>query len=228
MASQFQNRLVGISILVASVVIFLPSVIDGKKTAYEDEFMSTPLHPELKTHNQELANADTQEVETSSGQLTGGKLAGNSITDNNISESRLSSVKEDDWNVEEVAPAVTVKNTTAEVETSKPAVKAEPKKVEKIVKQTTPTKTLKKVPDTAWTIQLGAFQNAANINSLLKKLHKAGFQAHTVPTDVIDGELTRLFVGPDVSKSKLEKQLPRLKRLTKLEGKVRPFDAVNP
>ncbi|MCP5076657.1 MAG: sporulation protein, partial [Psychromonas sp.] len=86
----------------------------------------------------------------------------------------------------------------------------------------------KKLPETAWTIQLGAFQNAANINSLLKTLHKAGFQAHTVPTEVIDGKLTRLFVGPDVSKAKLEKQLPRLKRLTKLEGKLLPFDAVNP
>ena len=44
MASQFQNRLVGITILVASVVIFLPSIIDGKKTAYEDEFVATPIN----------------------------------------------------------------------------------------------------------------------------------------------------------------------------------------
>jgi len=84
------------------------------------------------------------------------------------------------------------------------------------------------VPEKAWIIQLGAFQNAQNINVLLKKLHKAGFQAHTVPTEVIDGELTRVFVGPDVSKNKLEKQLPQLKRLTKLQGKLISFNAVKP
>ena len=67
-----------------------------------------------------------------------------------------------------------------------------------------------------------------NINILLKKLHKAGFQAHTVPTEVIDGQLTRVFVGPNVSKQKLEKQLSQLKRLTKLQGKILQFNAVRP
>lgn len=218
MASQFQNRLVGISILVASVVIFLPTIIDGKKTAYEDEFVSTPIHPEVKEHTQllvisnEVTENSTQEIVTSS-------------MDDPITQAEI---VDEQWQVEEVASTVTI---------DKPAVtneltgKIADKQV--IVKKTI-TQVTSNIPkkkaflETAWTIQLGAFQNAANINSLLKTLHKAGFQAHTVPTAVIDGELTRVFVGPDVSKSKLEKQLPRLKRLTKLEGKLYPFDAVNP
>jgi len=189
-ASHFQNRLVGISILVASVVIFLPSIIDGKKMAYEDEFVATPLRPESKTHSQQIAPQPRQEE---------------TFTDAAVTQVQR---EDEQWQVEEV-----------------PQIAA----IEQPVKKTQPIPPKKHVmPAKAWTIQLGAFQNAANINSLLKTLHKAGFQAHTVPAEVIDGELTRLFVGPDVSEENLKKQLPRLKRLTKLEGKLMPFNAVNP
>ena len=201
MASHFQNRLVGISILVASVVIFLPSIIDGKKMTYEDEFVATPIHPVAKPHTQQLdlplPKTTVSDVQTST----------------NV---RSAPVPDEQWHVEEVAPK---KQVVAAAPIKKPVVKAADP--QRIVKK-------KVLPAHAWTIQLGAFKNLANINSLLKTLHKAGFQAHTVPTDVIDGELTRLFVGPDVSKEKLKKQLPRLKRLTKLEGKLIQFDAVNP
>ena len=54
MASQFKNRLVGVTILVALVVIFLPSIIDGKKTSYQQEFVTTPIKPELKEHSKQF------------------------------------------------------------------------------------------------------------------------------------------------------------------------------
>jgi DedD protein len=212
-ASQFQNRLVGISILVASVVLFLPTIIDGKKTAYEDEFVATPIHPEIKKHTQvrtesiDIQDEDSNEIAISSGP----------------DPVRQVETVDENWQVEEVKSTVTIdKKVVSKQPTEKLVTKNTPKTVN--------TQSIKKkvAPQKAWTIQLGAFQNATNINTLLKSLHKAGFQAHTVPTEVIDGQLTRVFVGPDVSKSKLEKQLPRLKRLTKLEGKLYPFDAVNP
>lgn len=204
MASQFKNRLVGVTILVASVVIFLPSIIDGKKTIYQDEFISTPIKPQIKEHiySQKEQAIQMDEVIMSQGP------------------------ENSQWEIEEVSQMVTI---IQEDQQKTEAEKTEPAKklvaVEKIAK--VKTAKIKEQPK-AWTIQLGAFQNAANINQLLKKLHKAGYQAHTIPTDVIDGKLTRVFVGPNVSKSKLEKQLPQLKRLTKLQGKLLAFDAVNP
>jgi len=45
---------------------------------------------------------------------------------------------------------------------------------------------------------------------------------------VMDGQLTRVFVGPDVSKGKLESNLPRLKSLTGLNGKLIPFSPIEP
>jgi len=204
-ASQFKNRLVGVTILVASVVIFLPSIIDGKKTAYEDGVVATPIKPETKAHtsagqqgaNKTAAIADAQDKPTNEGQQAAAEI--------------------EQWEVEEIGETVTL--------ASAEAVKEEEEKV-----QAAPANRSADIggPENAWTIQLGAFQNAANINLLLKKLHKAGFQAHTVPTEVIDGELTRVFVGPNVSKSKLEKQLPQLKNLTQLQGKIMPFNPVNP
>lgn len=212
MASQFQNRLVGISILVACVVLFLPTIIDGKKTAYEDEFIATPLHPEVKPHTQVLVeDIDIPEIQTIA-------------VSSDIEPAKEAQPTEEKWQVEEIASTVTVEKD-APSEAKQPAIQevvTTPKTVREVEAP------IKFVPENAWTIQLGAFQNAANINTLLKTLNKAGYQAHTVPRDVIDGELTRVFVGPDVSKSKLEKQLPRLKQLTQLEGKLYPFDAVNP
>ncbi|PKF63846.1 sporulation protein [Psychromonas sp. psych-6C06] len=210
MASQFQNRLVGISILVACVVIFLPSIIDGKKMAYEDEFVATPINPEFKAHTQQL------DTNSSTSPLSEQKEPKTANVENDT-------IADDEWQVEEMTTPVTI-------EAPKESIIAEVKTEIKTASNTQPVAkpTQKPMLKAAWTIQLGAFQNAANINSLLKTLHKAGFQAHTVPRDVIDGELTRLFVGPDVSKEKLQKQLPRLKRLTQLEGKLLPFDAVNP
>ena len=219
MASQFQNRLVGISILVACVVLFLPTIIDGKKTTYEDEFVATPLHPEIKPHTQALnLESDLPESNESSQEIA---------ISNQIEPPKQVTPSEENWQVEEIASTVTIekelKNTTTEI-------KAQPAKevVVQTAKETVVQTKKPKVPENAWTIQLGAFQNAANINALLKTLHRAGYQAHTVPRDVIDGELTRVSVGPDVSKSKLEKQLAALKELTQLSGKLYPFDAVNP
>ncbi len=210
MASQFKNRLVGVIILVALVVIFLPTVIDGKKNSYQEEFVATPIKPEVEQHTQQL-----DENEVVSKQLVTETLQVQPA-DKQTTPELIDDIA-DDWEIQEVAETVEVDSLDPE-----PELKATKNVETKVVE------TKVKVAQQAWTIQLGAFQNAANINSLLKTLHKAGFQAHTIPTEVIDGKLTRLFVGPDVSKAKLEKQLPRLKRLTKLEGKLLPFDAVNP
>lgn len=202
MASQFKNRLVGIIILVALVVIFLPSLIDGEKTSYQQEFVSTPIKPELKQHTKTIPNdiAIKQEkiVIENSQSITNEKL------DSNTTE----------WKVEEVAATV--------VSNEKPT--------QDLIANTVPQSNNEKVnfTDPAWTIQLGAFENKANINALLKKLNKAGFRAHTIPEVVMDGQLTRVFVGPDVSKRKLESKLPRLKGLTGLNGKLIPFSPIEP
>ncbi|MEL0628610.1 SPOR domain-containing protein [Psychromonas aquatilis] len=200
MTPQLKNRLVGLIILVALVVIFLPSIIDGKKTSYQQEFVSTPITPELKQHSNDFP----EQIELHSQDL---------VVENEPAPEVESKVvvidkqqdKPVEWKVETVAPAVDVK----------PVPTPKPKSVKKPV-------VTKQNP--AWTIQMGAFKNKANINALIKNLNKAGYSVHTTPKLVIDGQLTRVFVGPDVSKANLEAKLSRLKALTQLNGKVVPFD----
>ena len=205
MDSQFKNRLVGVTILVALVVIFLPSLIDGKKTTYQQEFVATPIKPELKEHSKTFPETTAVNNE----QL----IIENEPNGDAQSETESTS----DWKVEEVASTVVIDEPKAQPAEIKSAPTPKPVTVKAPV-----------FDDPAWTIQLGAFQNKANINTLLKKLNKAGFQAHTVPKEVIDGQLTRVFVGPDVSKEKLEEKLPRLKSLTSLNGKLVPFNPIAP
>lgn len=80
----------------------------------------------------------------------------------------------------------------------------------------------------AWVIQLGVFRNADNAKNLALKLRKQGFQAHTFPKNPKEGDLVRVAVGPDVSKPDLEKQLPKLKEITGLNGQLLKFAPLNP
>jgi DedD protein len=199
------------------VVIFLPSIIDGKKATYQDEFVATPINPPLQEHTKSIAADTVNDVVVDQIAL----FADTDIAPQVDPVPEEPVVENNEWVVNEVAEPVTIESTPV-------AAKTPTKTANKEVVSVTPVVDKVTIPESAWTIQLGAFQNAKNINILLKKLNKAGYQAHTIPTEVIDGELTRVFVGPDVSKEKLEKLLPQLKRLTKLQGKLLPFNAVNP
>ncbi|MBB1272064.1 SPOR domain-containing protein [Psychromonas sp. SR45-3] len=213
MATQFKNRLVGVTILVALVVIFLPSLIDGKKTSYQQEFVATPIKPELKPHTKTFA--DPASINDPKLVVDPIKVSQSIKTvDQKISLPVKENTKNAEWKVEEIAA----------VEETKAKQTAAP------TQHSNAVSSYEKVnfTDPAWTIQLGAFENKANINALLKKLNKAGFRAHTIPKVVMDGQLTRVFVGPDVSKEKLEGQLPRLKNLTSLNGKLVPFTPIEP
>ncbi|WGV99516.1 SPOR domain-containing protein [Vibrio sp. YMD68] len=78
--------------------------------------------------------------------------------------------------------------------------------------------------DSAWIIQLMALKNADNAETLVKDLQKRGYQAHTKN----ENGFTRVIIGPDVSKSKLEQQLVELKKITGSNGRLLKFKPLNP
>ncbi|WP_159738772.1 SPOR domain-containing protein [Vibrio atypicus] len=78
--------------------------------------------------------------------------------------------------------------------------------------------------DSAWIIQLMALKNADNANNLVKDLQKRGYQAHTKP----EKSFTRVIIGPDVSKSKLERQVIELEKITGSKGQLLKFKPLNP
>jgi len=78
--------------------------------------------------------------------------------------------------------------------------------------------------DSAWIIQLMALKNSENAKNVVKDLQKRGYQAHAK----VDNGFTRVIIGPDVSKSKLERQLIELDKITGSKGQLLKFKPLNP
>jgi DedD protein len=80
------------------------------------------------------------------------------------------------------------------------------------------------VKDSGWVVQLGSFKHEKNVKELLNTLNNAGYRAYSRPVMTSVGELTKVFVGPELDKNKLELALPHLTEITKLKGKITAFE----
>lgn len=244
MASQFQNRLIGAVVIVAVGVIVLPSLFDGKKKHYEEEFASIPLvpkegddqntdilptvnhslpsdndAPEMASNGQTGANSGQQPTSVEPPPLAPSATAGNNQPD--VNPEPLPQTKPVDPKPVESKP-VDVKPKTAE---NKPQTKpAEVKPVE--TKPSKPVEAEKPPVGQAYIVQLGALKNADKVNEIVATLKLSGYRVYTVPATPVQGKVTRLVVGPDTSKQKLEAALPELKQLTGLNGQVKAYSTV--
>ncbi|ELI6431161.1 cell division protein DedD [Aeromonas salmonicida subsp. salmonicida] len=245
MASKFQNRLVGTVILVALVVIFLPDLMDGNKLEQKDEaFAKIPLRPELEpakpalqvsaastlpaehlASQQQASAAEQWQVEEVSDPVT---LA----TNKNPSAAQVQQPA-----TKPVAQPVV--KPKPEVIAKKPVESPRPKPVPPKPVETKPQvgqiKSMddliasKMAPQTqapaassqgSWILQLGAFKNVDSVNALVSKLRAAGYSAQTSPRTPVQGQLNRVFIGPDVSRAKLQGMQGRIGQMTGLSGSV--------
>ena len=198
-SGHFQNRLVGVIVFVALGVIFLPDVLDGKKVQQEEQFSEIPLRPQVAEMT--LPDEAIQAVD-----LSDKEQAFQSEEQTAISDSAK-------WQVVETEPTSQQQTASTNVQPqSKPESKPKPA-VKPTNKPVVPT-------SSAYTLQLGSFNNAANVKGLISKLRSGGFNAYTLPTNPVDGKLTKVFVGPEFSKSKLQSLQPGIEKLTKLKGRI--------
>ncbi|NIG87376.1 cell division protein DedD [Serratia symbiotica] len=211
MASKFQNRLVGTVILVALGVIILPGLLDGKKKHYEDEFAAIPLVPKP---------GDVEE-NTMLPPVTQPLLATPTVGAEALVE-------------HQVAPEVAVQqaghqNTPPPPPVHKPMPlptpvdvkpdlmpKPKPAPVQKSVKEQAPV-------GQAYVVQLGALKNATRVDEIVSSLRLSGYRVFTVPSTPVQGQLTRIYVGPDASKQKLQSSLSALNAISGLSGQVKPY-----
>jgi len=210
----FINRLVGTTIVVVAAIVFIPNILDGEKVHYKEGFKAIPERPEFTT-------IDLQEV-----------------IDNKVaSAEQPSQIPVEDTQAND---ADLVANETQQIDTAPQMVEAsidEPviNKAEPKVAVQEPAKPVAKTPEPtrkpeenltqmAYVIQLGSFSHAPNVKSLQEKLKANGFKTFTRPIKTPNGTLTKVFVGPSLSKKELESKLTELKQLTKLNGKVTQFE----
>ena len=86
------------------------------------------------------------------------------------------------------------------------------------------TKETAQAKESAWTIQLGVFKNQKNVANLVEKLKQAGYVTYTKNQGQDNNLITRVYVGPNLIKKRLENQLDDIKNLTGLSGKIYPFN----
>lgn len=196
MATQLKHRLVGMIILVALCVILLPDLLDGKKQQLVLEGEAIPLAPPFP------------EPELPAGQAEPVPLA------QPVSKPAVAAA------MPEAVPDKPVTVSTASSAQSKP--------VTRTATQPAADSQLPELTESAWIVRLGAFRQMANAQKLLQQLRDAGYKAYSVPAEgrMVDGELTRVYVGPDLSKASLEAQQPALAQLTGLEGTITRYNPV--
>ncbi len=246
MASKFQNRLVGTIILVAVGVIVLPGLLDGKKKHYKEEFAAIPLVPKPDDQqDSEMVPPVTQPLPSQPPQGAGSAVSnGNNAASNPVAEQGNAAPQSNSEPSVVTPPPVHQSETTKlrQVEQPKPKPVKQPKA--KPVEQAKPAETKPvetqqsepaKAAETpkpaeqsapsgqAYVVQLGALKNAAKVNEIVAKLRLSGYRAFTVPSTPVQGQITRLYVGPDASKAKLQSSLSELQSVSGLGGVVKPY-----
>ncbi|TMP04194.1 DedD protein [Pseudoalteromonas sp. S3178] len=210
MNSGFINRLVGTSIVVIAAIVFIPNILDGEKVHYKEGFKAIPDSPEFKTID--LQQSIDEKVADSEP----------------LKQDEIEDITADD-DILKQQPVVTESDYAEQPKLVEATI--EPKEQPKVkdvvpvkAKPIAPRKSDENLTSMAYVIQLGSFSHVANVKALQAKLKAQGFKTFTKPIKTPNGTLTKVFVGPSLDKAELQKQLPELKKLTKLNGKVTQYE----
>ncbi|MBU2893915.1 SPOR domain-containing protein [Colwellia sp. D2M02] len=214
MSTPFKNRLVGTVIVAAVLVIFLPDILDGKKKSYQDDFEAIPQAPAFsgeKTSksfpNEKITyKPDIQETDE--------------VALDDIDNQQVHATDEDVVVLEQSQAGNKLQVTPAKIE--QPITTVPPNE------NTNGSEEPKRLPEKAiakeaWVIHLGSFKHKKNVEQLLNKLKANGYTVFTQPIQTKQGTLTKVFIGPELIKSSLDKKLISLKELTGAQGKVARF-----
>ncbi len=205
MNSALQNRLVGTVIIVALAVIFLPDLLDGKKQTKQDIQVSIPKVPEVLSM-QQPSEVDVEAL-SQQAQITASIEFETAVDDEPSTELESSrptmsipttSNRSSELNMQ-------AQNQSASLANQTQILIADPQE------------------SAGWVVQLGSFRHQKNVRELMNVLEKAGYRTFSRPVQTPSGELTKVFVGPEIEQEKLKMALPHLNEITKLKGRLTPF-----
>jgi len=215
---------VGTIIVAAVVIIFLPDLLDGEKKTHQTDFEAIPTAP---VFSGELSNKAFPEQSIQ-------KKVVAPIIDEQAQDDYLVNTVENEVdssvgnNLSKVTPALktkTIKVVDNNIDVTKTNQVDKILEKTKVIAKKVVTKPLppKAIVKEAWVIHLGSFKHKQNVAQLLAKLKTNGYIAFTRPIKTKHGILTKVFIGPELIKSSLDKKIPALKKLTNTLGKVAPF-----
>lgn len=203
MNTALQNRLVGTILVVALSVIFLPDLLDGEKQAQQDIQINIPKAPDpLSSKAPREVNIEAIKAQVSQ------PLVIENITPTD-DETLAVEVKTDESTAANVESGALVSEDKTDISAS--------------LKNQTQILQADPQESAGWVIQLGSFLHQKNVRELINKLDKAGYRTFSRPVQTPSGELTKVFVGPEIDQEKLKSALPHLNEITKLKGRLTPF-----
>jgi len=250
-ASKFQNRMAGTVILVALGVIVLPGLLDGKKKHYHEEFAAIPLVPKPGDQlNEEMVPPVTQPIPSTTirqqaaqhipaegdgqGSLpaTGGQQTpsvGVNTTQLQLQNAQERLARQEAQRFKEQAHQQQLAQQQALQQQQRQQQQQEQlaaqRQAQAQQRTTSPAQSEDAVSPSgqAYVIQLGALRNASRVTEVVEQLRSAGFRAYSIPATPVQGQINRILVGPDTSKSHLQSQVAELKAKTGLFGVVMPY-----
>ncbi|TQF71954.1 SPOR domain-containing protein [Pseudoalteromonas luteoviolacea] len=249
MNSGFVNRLVGTSIIVIAAIVFIPNILDGEKVHYKEGFKQIPERPDFTSIDlqeniddraslaldpkeeviedviaDDVNDAKHQNMSVDDKAQSGEEIAKNSgsLNQTHISEQTVQVTK-----AEIKEPIEETSNEASSIASNDKSITKQDAAAELEAKPKLERPDSSNFTKMAYVIQLGSFSHKANVLALTDKLKKNGFKTFTRPVKTPNGTLTKVFVGPDLNKQKLEAKLPELKKLTKLNGRLTQFKVAN-
>lgn len=205
MNSALQNRLVGTVIIVALAVIFLPDLLDGKKQTKQDIQVSIPKVPEVLSM-QQPSEVDMEALNQQA-QITASIELEIAVDDEPSTE------------LESSRPTMNIPTTN----NASSELNMQPQNPNASLANQTQILIADPQDSAGWVVQLGSFRHQKNVRELINVLEKAGYRTFSRPVQTPSGELTKVFVGPEIEQEKLKMALPHLNEITKLKGRLTPF-----
>ncbi|WNC67446.1 SPOR domain-containing protein [Thalassotalea nanhaiensis] len=217
MSTPFQNRIVGTIIVAAAAIIFLPDVFDGEKEAYQAQFEAVPegAKPVKKIDIKAFPNESFDTLNEAK------PLADDVALDDN-----------DEQAITHSADELSIKPPIKQASTQVAAKPAEQPKTQNTTATTDKPKVISVTPPTvkktqSYVIQLGSFKHKKNVDQLVKKLKSAGYTVFTKPIRTAAGNLTKVFIGPEINKASLQAKLVKLKQLSGVQGRIAVFQPID-
>ena len=207
MEQRLKNRLVGASVIVAAVVIFVPEYFEDPATVEEGSTAEQSPEAEFSSRIVPIDQEAVVEVEA---QSTPAVEEAIEVAEDEPQPSGLSEP--------EAVSGATTEPEALTADTESP--RSEGKPIPRVKPSLAPDEGGERVGLTVWAVQLGSFSIGQNALALRDRLREQGYAAFVQTVVAETGSITRVYVGPELFKEQAESVRKRLVSETSLEAMV--------
>jgi DedD protein len=229
-----KKRLIGATVLVSLVVIFIPMLLDNSGEREPGiEIINIPPRPDrpftqgiLPDEGQPLSTPPTivrlQPLEREVLPPVKPKYKVEPVP----AAKPAAAPRKKRQSSPEPKPATRAKSAPKPTPKSAPPTKRTTAKVPPVRVKERGSTPSRRGPISSWVIQMGSFSSRANADKLVKQLRMKSFSAFVAQASVKGKLVYRVRVGPEVDRGQVEKTLARLNRAMKslgVRGNIRPY-----